>query len=306
MSTGDTVFHQLNDTIVAAILDHWDIGTGISVRRHGQGMNSATWLVTTPSGRWIAKAVPESTSAQFDAGLLVAAYIEAAGLPAGAPLPTIAGAISIPVAGYRLALLRYVAGQEINPANPTEQRLWGATLARAHALLQFSPRPPGIQSWHWVDPAAPHLDVESWVRPAVRATVERLLALQEEVPLTYGILHADPAPEAFLVDTEGRAAIIDWGSVTWGPLLYDLASMRLYAGDEPSFANVLASYLGIKPLQPEEMIALPDFLRFRWAVQADYFARRIWTNDLTGITSPSENDDGLRAARHFLLGAQPQ
>ena len=199
-------------------------------------------------------------------------------------------------------MLCYVAGQEINRANPAEQRLWGATLARAHSLLRFSPLPPGIQSWHWVDPAASHLDIESWVRPAVRAAVERLHALQEEVPLTNGIPHADPAPEAFLVDTQGRAAIIDWGSVTWGPLLYDLASARLYAGDEPSFANVLAGYRGNRPLQPEEMNALPDFLRFRWAVQADYFARRIWTNDLTGITSPSENDEGLRAARHFLLG----
>lgn len=303
MSIGDTAFHVLDDTLVAAILGHWDVGTNVSVRRHGRGMNSATWLVTTSTGRWIAKAVPGSAAAQFDAGLLVAASIEAAGLPAGAPLPTIAGDVSIPVVGCRLALLRYIAGQELNRVNPTEQRLWGATLARAHSLLQFLPPPPGIQSWHWVDPAAPHLDIEPWVRPALQGAVERLHALQEEVPLTNGILHADPAPEAFLVDSQGRAAIIDWGSVTWGPLLYDIASARLYAGEEPSFANVLAGYLGIRPLPSEEMIALPDFLLFRWAVQADYFARRIWTNDLTGITGPSENDDGLRAARHYLLGA---
>ena len=43
-------------------------------------------------------------------------------------------------------------------------------------------------------------------------------------------------------------------------------------------------------------------LRMRWAVQADYFARRIATNDLTGIASPDENEEGLEDARAALTG----
>jgi hypothetical protein len=31
---------------------------------------------------------------------------------------------------------------------------------------------------------------------------------------------------------------------------------------------------------------LPVMLRFRWAVQTDYFAWRITANDLTGVTGP--------------------
>jgi hypothetical protein len=42
-------------------------------------------------------------------------------------------------------------------------------------------------------------------------------------------------------------------------------------------------------------------LRFRWAVQADYFARRIADNDLTGISGPEENEKGLEDARRALL-----
>ena len=30
-------------------------------------------------------------------------------------------------------------------------------------------------------------------------------------------------------------------------------------------------------------------LRFRWAVQADYFAHRIADHDLTGISGPADN-----------------
>ena len=38
----------------------------------------------------------------------------------------------------------------------------------------------------------------------------------------------------------------------------------------------------------------------RWAVQADYFAKRMATNDLTGIDRPEENEMGLEDARDAL------
>jgi homoserine kinase type II len=41
-------------------------------------------------------------------------------------------------------------------------------------------------------------------------------------------------------------------------------------------------------------------LRFRWAVQANYFAWRIAENNLTGITGPEENEKGLEDARRSL------
>jgi hypothetical protein len=41
-------------------------------------------------------------------------------------------------------------------------------------------------------------------------------------------------------------------------------------------------------------------LRFRLAVQADYFARRIAGDDLTGVESPADNDKGLSDAQRHL------
>ena len=41
-------------------------------------------------------------------------------------------------------------------------------------------------------------------------------------------------------------------------------------------------------------------LRFRFAVQADYFARRIAANDLTGIDGPAGNERGLADAWRLL------
>jgi len=295
---------DIDDDTLAAALGSWDLRVGVSVRRYGRGMNSTTWLVTTDAGDWVAKAVPAPAAAQFDAGLAAAARLDAAGVPAGAPLLTTAGAFSVALAGARLALLRFTDGREIDPTRPDERRAWGATLGRAHGILRAGAPPRGAQGWHWVDADAPHLAVEPWVRPVVRAAVDELGDVQRRVPLTSGVLHADPAPEAFLVDPhdQGRVALIDWSSVAVGPLLYDVASARMYAGDEAAFSEVRDGYLDVAPIQAEEMAVLPTFVRFRWAVQADYFARRIRDHDLTGIDDASGNAEGLADARRHLVG----
>jgi hypothetical protein len=156
----------------------------------------------------------------------------------------------------------------------------GAALGKADCLLLNFQPPAGIQAWHWVDPLALHLDVELWVRSAVRAAVEEPQRLEQAVPCICGVLHAGPEPEAFPLNERGKVGIIDWGSVTVGPLLHDVASSRRYSG-----LNVDFSPFSDKYLRAEQLAAIPAFFRFRGAVHADYFARRIWREDYTGIES---------------------
>jgi homoserine kinase type II len=124
------------------------------------------------------------------------------------------------------------------------------------------------------------------------------------MPLTTGLLHADPGPNSFLIETSGRVAVIDWGAVSWGPLLYDVASPRICLQDDTGFGRFLNGYLGTVPLPAEELTALPTFVRFRWAVQVDYFARRIWTRDSTGLADSTDNEKGLAEACRHLFGSR--
>ena len=49
--------------------------------------------------------------------------------------------------------------------------------------------------------------------------------------LTTGLLHLDPAPEAFRHDPVSRqVGLIDWATAQVGPLMYDLASAVMYVG----------------------------------------------------------------------------
>jgi homoserine kinase type II len=283
----------------------WGLDDGTQVSRHDGGMGSQTWIVDQGDRRWVAKSVAPHLAEPFARGLAVARLLDTAGIRAGAPAPALRGTLTVDAAsGDRVALLTWVPGNPLTGTDEAEQRLIGDTLARVHRVLRGR-EIPGAQRFHWVDPAASHLSLRPWIRPAVTAAVDELAALQRrELACVQGLLHADPAPGAFRYDaTSGVCGIIDWSSAHSGPLLYDLASAVMYLGGPDRAAAMTDAYQSAGLLTPQEIAGgLPVMLRFRWAVQADYFARRITANDLTGITGPEENDKGLEDARRALLG----
>lgn len=283
------------------LFEHWGIPDA-DTRALPGGMNSATWLVRDQADRWVAKLVPNAHRHSLLAGLRLAATVQAAGIPAGAPRPTVEGVTVLPTPHGVLALLEWVDG---DPLTAGDQPLIGETLGRAHVALAGVDA-AGLGSWHWLDPDAAHLDVQGWVRPAVRAVVEEHEAVLPRLR-TWGGLHGDPAPEAFLRSrVDGRCGLIDWASGLYGPLLYDLASAVMYVGGLEQAEALVASYRAHALVDDGELAAcLAPLLRFRWAVQADYFARRITDGDLTGIPDAGENLVGLDDARRHLTADSP-
>ncbi|MEZ0494608.1 phosphotransferase enzyme family protein [Kineococcus sp. TBRC 1896] len=286
------------DDVRELVARHWAVGP-VDVSSLPGGMNSTTWTVTGSGGRWVAKAVAAASETGFALGLRAAQVVDAAGVPAGAPEPTRQGELR---AGT-LALLRRVEGAPLTGADPREQVLIGTTLGRAHHALTATTGPgsPGAFP-HWVDPGAAHLEVEPWVRPAVRDALARYTALRAAgPPLTCAVLHGDPDPGAFLALGDGDCGLIDWSSAEPGPLLYDLASAALYLGGPDRATALVEAYVATGVLAPSEVERGLDVLHaVRWAVQADYFAHRVVTDDRTGIDDPGENAKGLHDAREFF------
>jgi homoserine kinase type II len=286
------------------LAESWDLPADVRIDRHDGGMGSRTWIVAGDGRRWVAKAVAPHLAKGFAKGLQVARMVERAGVPAGEPAPTVSGEFTVDTpSGWRLALLTWVPGAPLTGADEREQRLIGTTLARVHLGLSGQ-TVARAQRFHWVDPAAPRLDLRPWIRPAASEAVAALADLERHADgWPRGLLHADPAPEAFRCDTEnGRCGVIDWSSAHHGPLLYDVASAVMYLGGIGNAAPMIDAYCATGPLTGAQLAeGLPIMLRFRWAVQADYFAWRIAENDLTGISGPEENEKGLEDARRALL-----
>jgi Ser/Thr protein kinase RdoA (MazF antagonist) len=290
----------LTEPIVRRVLrDAWSL-SDVALTALDGGMNSRTWLTTRARRRWVVKAVPSGSSSRFVSGLAVAELVDRAGTPSGAPVRTRDDRVAVSVADHTVALLTWVPGEPLAGRTASERRLIGATLGRVHAALRGR-SVPGAERFHWVDPAAPHLDLAGWIRPAVEAALARYDTLAA-TGLTRGLLHTDPAPEAFRLDARTMTCgLIDWDSGLEGPLLYDLASAVMYAGGPGRAADLVDAYVATGSLDRAEVDrGLGVMLAFRWAVQADYFARRIVAGDLTGIRSAADNDAGLEDARRSL------
>ena len=266
-------------------------------------MNSQTWFVRSGSDRYVAKAVPRSAHRRFVSGLAVAAKVQEAGIPSGAAVPTRDGRPFVHVEAHTMALLTFVNGSGLVGREGAEQRLIGSTLARVHAVL-IGGTVLGTDRFHWVSPEAAHLGIRDWVRPAIARALEEWESLPP-ASLTWGLLHTDPAPEAFLFDRHtGVCGLIDWDTGMDGPLMYDLASAVMYVGGPANAGALIDAYLEQNVLDRVEVErTLRPMLRLRWAVQADYFARRLSMNDLTGIDNADENEIGLEDARSGLAAA---
>ena len=298
---------MIADEEVRGILcQSWGLSGGIRVDRHDGGMGSRTWIVEGGGQRWVAKATAPHLADAFAKGLQVARMVERAGIPAGAPVPAASGAFTVDTAGgWRMALLTWVRGVPLAGTGEREQRLIGDTLARVHQALRGK-SVAGAQGFHWVDPAAPRpITSSACAREPTGSSTESKTShpMQRDADgWPRGLLHADPAPEAFRCDDGERCGVIDWSSAHHGPLLYDVASAAMYLGGLASAGPMTDAYRAAGPLTAAQLAdGLPVMLRFRWAVQADYFAWRIAENDLTGIAGPEENEKGLEDARRFLL-----
>jgi homoserine kinase type II len=245
-------------------------------------MNSSAWDVASGAGRYVLKIA----DAGEEAGLRVAASLEERGLRTGAP-------VRMTVRGDRLvALLGFVDGRGL-ATSATDVDLVGETLGRAHTLLVGAPAPDGLDRWPWVWLDSNVID-ELDLRAAAAEAIDAARSLAPT--LTHGILHGDPAPEAFLASNDG-VALIDWGAAVHGPLLYDVASAWMYAGE-----RVVPAYARTGPIGVDELGGAGVFLAFRWAVQAWYFSDRRRRGDLTGLSGNEDNDKGLDDARRGLLG----
>jgi len=290
-------------SVTDALASHWGL-VEAKVVEHPGGMSSLTWVVHADGRRLLAKSVSARKYAQrFANGLAAAERLSAAGIPAGAPVPTLDNAPTALIGDRSLALLEWVDGVPVDRDAPGGQELIGRTLARAHLALGTVPAQQRIEPP--VNAAALHLLIRPWIRPAI----ERARAAVNELgvtSLTWGPLHGDPAADAFLYDAAtGTCGLIDWGAHLIGPRVFDLASAVVYAGGVERAQGLVGAYLDEGALSAAEAERTLDaMVGWRWASQAWYFAWRIAEGNLTGIADPSENEKGLADAKAHIDAAQ--
>jgi homoserine kinase type II len=277
-----------------AILEK-DWGQSIeSARVLSGGMNSVAVMLELPRKRVVAKWVPAQGRDDLIRGAEVARLLGEHGFRTGPPVPTSEGKLTAPFLDGELAILKEVEGGPLT-SDPDDLWAWGATLARLHAVTASKGSGPFFP---WLSENGTDPDREAWVRQAVEDVLRDYANLPQ---LTWAQLHTDPEPEAFRRDEYGDVGVIDWAGSIRGPVLYDLASAIMYAGHGSAADQLVAGYRSVGVLSEAELDGhLRLFQRFRGAVQAAYFSKRIHDSDLTGIDSDEENAKGLRDAAELI------
>jgi homoserine kinase type II len=262
----------------------------------GGGMNSETWLVRHEGSTYVAKRVTSGQVAELVTGCEIASEPADAGVVTGRPVPTRDGRLVLTEHG--VALLEHVPGRELEGENDQEQEWIATTLAAVHVAGRPVTGPSAAAFMaDWLAPHLPFVTAQPWLPQAIEA----VRAETDPLTVTWSIVHNDPSPEAFVHnDSTGVTGLIDWSGATRGPVLYDVASAVMYLGGPERAAAFLSAYRRDGPLGSDELQLLDAFRRFRWVVQAAYFAWRLASHDLTGIADRTENDKGLDDARRGL------
>ncbi len=286
-----------DDFLLAALKEHWHLRAAAVTPLPGGWMTRA-WGVLAEGVPLVARLVDGAARLPFEAGLAAAGRLRERGIDIGEPVRTLNGALTAATPAGAVGVVRRVHGSLLDGADPVDQHWWGDRLAAAHRALDGF-RHPGLLRWNRLRPDAAHLDAEPWLRPAVAEAVAAATRLTVADRLTYGVLHGDPAPESFVVDgRSGATGLLDWGPCGTGPLVYDLAAAVAYAGGPAHAVELLDGYVAAGAVGRDEVdAALPVLLRFRWAVQADFYARRL---SLTPAGDGTADLAGLHAARDAL------
>lgn len=303
LPVGDNHRVAYDDLVRSALHTHWHLRP-TAVRRLPSGWLSRAWTVETGGGHYLARLVDDTARRPLEAGLVVAEHLRGRHLEIGEPVRTLAGSLTAATPVGALSVVGRVAGRPLDGADPLDQQWWGDRLGAAHRALDGF-RHPGLRGWHWLQADAGHLAIEPWLRPAIAEAVTAVTRLTVTDRLTYGALHGDPAPSAFVIDpATGRTGLVDWGAGGTGPLVYDLAAAVAYAGAPNQASDLVDGYAAAGPVPRDEIdAALPVLLRFRWAVLADWWARRLCAPDDPAGSPDRGADRAALQQAHDVLGA---
>jgi Ser/Thr protein kinase RdoA (MazF antagonist) len=273
------------------------------------GWNSATWLVVTVDGSYVAKLVDDLDAAGLVGGLQVAEFLAARGLACGAPARTSDGELAVPLPQGMLALLRHEPGMPPDLAVPDQVRRAGRVLASAHQALRDFPVSSDARyrwPWDWTTRYLDTIAMPAHVTAAARRIWPQIVSTVDRHQLSVSVIHGDPGPDGFLLGADGaQDALIDWAATLRGPLLYDLASFAVMT--RPAGPQVLRwfteGYIAELPEVGPQLPYLDCLVRARWLVNALYFASRIERGSTRGSDSPTANQDGLAAAYAGMTGS---
>lgn len=257
-----------------------------------QGERDRSFKIVARSGTYVLKVGsiadrPDALDGQ--AGAMEHALRADPLLPIPAVVRATSGELGSRFQGHSVQLISFIDGAH-SPATqspPGLRRSVGTLAGRLGRALQGYDHPVLHRAFPWDLGQLPSLapliqDVDPELRPIISDVFARLeggiLALSEG--LAKQAVHGDINPDNLIVDPsvpERVVGLFDFGDMTWGPRIFELAVACTYQGlgADPvvAMAQVAAAFHVDSPLQRREIDLLPDLVAAR-AAQSILMASR--------------------------------
>jgi Ser/Thr protein kinase RdoA (MazF antagonist) len=296
----------ISDKTLLTALKAWDLPESFTIHQLEGGFTSEVWLVEAKGERFVAKYAYQSQEG-FEVGLYAAELAEQYGITSGAPLRTKEGALSLPVEGLHgqnepLAILRFVAGEPLQVSEPDAASLYGHLLGRMQRILLdgFGERYIANLLDFILEDDQAVADQPGLAR-LIHETVTTIRHFELYHLVTYGVIWGDRM-EIMREKETRQVGVIDWGTIEYGPLLFDvaLAALWLFPEGSPAYEEFLSAYLAEAPISESELEGLNYYKALLWARQARFFAYRVAANVMLGDANPNGNAENLARSRQEL------
>ena len=268
------VYTDVSDDALAAFLALYDLGELHSFKGIAEGVSNSNFLLETDTGRYILTLYEARTeAAELPFFIALMDHLAARAITCPQPIRQRGGTVLGRLAGKPAALVSYLDGVSLKRPQVSHCRETGETLAKLHlAGADFPMRRTNdlsLSGWRLLafkageraDSLLPRLSTE------IEAELVHLEALWPS-SLPVGIVHADLFPDNVFFLRGKLSGLIDFYFACTDAFAYDLAICLNAWAFEPDFSyNVtksralIAGYQSIRPLQKDEVAALPILAR---------------------------------------------
>lgn len=268
------IYAALTAEDLDAVSHSYGLGQPLEAIGIPQGSINSNYRLQTPGGRLFLRHTTARSAAdlQFEAQLL--AHLGESGFPGPRIVPTVRGEPFLPLAGGRVTLFHYLAGEELNRSQLTTDHLerLGAELGKLHRL--------GNSFLGERENPYDDATVEGWLRelelhsdPQLRAIAAELLSLlartrrPHRALIPRGVIHADIFLDNVKWLGDRVSAIFDFEMACRDALILDVAiTLNAWCFEDryqPALcAALLRGYQQERPFQPGEAEHLLDFALF--------------------------------------------
>jgi homoserine kinase type II len=307
------VYTEPTDDELQSLLAGWGLSAPLAFKGIAEGVQNSNFLLETNEGRFIMTIYEKSVNVA-DLPFYLGATETAAdfGLPAARPVHALDGETTQKIRGKTCALCTFLPGVSAKRPTASQARAVGAALANLHNALSSFPlnrsNDLGPNDWlsMWQDRSHDAEALETGIAAAIEGDLADI-ARNWPTDLPKGTIHGDLFPDNVLYLGDTVSGLIDFYFASTDFLAYDVAVMLNAWCFEPNGREfdltkgraLLSGYQSVRPLQPNELAALP--LLARGAALRFFLTRLIdWTTNMDGalVKKKDPRDYTSRLAFH--------